>query len=234
MNNGAAFKAYLLPLLKNKGLNQLALTDLLNMSKSAATGWFKTGRIDKQTLRRISKILDEPLENLLAVLGGEMDAEPTTLFLFIEERLSALGLDPQWLANQPNITTSNITRWRTEGTLTRIDKVLLPHLLKCSLAELEAAAGPAGQLQDVNTHVSLSMSRGKRDAPKPIGNSSHHLSLVKTFERLAATFDEQQAGILVQLMLRFENENDAVRIAYNTGVAIGAFKNPDGPIESVP
>lgn len=68
MPNGPAFKKYLLPHLERLGMTQEAFAGQFGYSKAAVTGWFKTGKVSKHTVRAMADVLGVAREEIEAVL----------------------------------------------------------------------------------------------------------------------------------------------------------------------
>lgn len=78
MGNGESFKRYLRPKIKAAGLTEEKLAvDRLGKTKAMVSGWWRTGKVNKEHLVAISRMpdLDAPLEELFAALRGE---DPTS------------------------------------------------------------------------------------------------------------------------------------------------------------
>lgn len=73
MNNGESFRRYLQPKIKALGLtDEKFAIDRMQMTKGAVSSWWRTGKISKQSLNKISQMLDldAPLNELMAALEG--------------------------------------------------------------------------------------------------------------------------------------------------------------------
>ena len=65
---GASFKAYLVPKVEGMQMTMEGFTGALDLSKAAATGWFKTGSISLETLHSIQTKFGFPMSEMLAAL----------------------------------------------------------------------------------------------------------------------------------------------------------------------
>lgn len=74
MRNGPAFKRYLQPKIKAAGFtDERFAVERMKRTKAAISGWWKTGKISKEHLEKISRMPDigAPLHELFAALRGE-------------------------------------------------------------------------------------------------------------------------------------------------------------------
>lgn len=74
MGNGESFKRYLRPKIRAAGLTEERLAvDRLGKTKAMISGWWRTGKVNKEHLVAISRMpdLDAPLDELFAALKGE-------------------------------------------------------------------------------------------------------------------------------------------------------------------
>lgn len=74
MANGESFRQYLQPKIRAIGLtDERFAIDRMEMTKGAVSSWWRTGKISKPSLNKISRMhdLDAPLHELMAALEGK-------------------------------------------------------------------------------------------------------------------------------------------------------------------
>jgi phage repressor protein C with HTH and peptisase S24 domain len=87
---GREFGLYLKGLAAECGVSNTRLAEVANVSVQAVTGWFKTGRIGKESLAAIAPILGKSLDTLLRLVADDGQEAATPLDLDAQPDLTSV------------------------------------------------------------------------------------------------------------------------------------------------